>query len=673
MIKNTEDNKIKAECCVETLEAELAEATAKRDALRGELAEISRFMDRARDASGAEIWKIDLQGMKMGYGMDCCRYSLEEHFHPEDMRVFLEKAPALRCDQPEIRIELRIRGHQENWERFRFCGRAETFDADGHPTLLVGVKTNISNQIKINPPVSQEQIREILDNSFVVFYWLDMSGAGNIYTSPAIDEYFLSSRELSFERMLELGFETLHPDDKPRMEADIGLILSKKSSHPVRSIFTYRRRNLRGEYHWFCDTMTLIPDREGVFRTMLGSAIDITGQKEAESALRTAEQHYRLLTRLSYAVIWSSGLDMQFNYCSPSIIDLLDYTPEEVVKLGPQVTLLPESIWKVGELIRDALEKEAKEPGIVVPLQFEIWQRHKSGRSVLTEVAASMMRDGSGRLIGFCGATRDITEANQMKETLKKSREELEKNVLLRTEELARANENLRQEIERRRQVESALLEMSESEQRSIGHDMHDGLCQQLAGIMCLCQAARERLLEIGSIDAIQMGRIHEFLGAVVRYARNMARGLSPVFADAGGLCTALEALAASAATMFKVTCHFLRSGNSLVWDPGQALSLYRIAREAIQSSIQNGKAERIDIFLKTSSKRVCLVVNDDGCSRAAATLETPNYGLWMIDYRMRAMGGVIRMKSLRGGGMTVRCIAPLICQEKGGENASIE
>jgi len=673
MTKNMNDDTHTAACSVEALEAELSEAIAKRDALRDELAGVSRFLDRARESTGAEIWKIDLQKGMIGFGMGSCSFALEEQFHPDDLRTLLKKVAGLRRDQPEIQIELRLPGCREKRGRFRFCGRAETFDADDRPVLLVGVMVNIFNQIQENSPLLQKQLWELLDSSFAIFYWLDISGSGYVYASPAAKEYFLPSEGQTYEGMMKKGLESLHPDDRQEIEAYIGRVLSKKSDHPVTNAFTYRRRNFRGEYHWFYDVMTFMPDRDGIFQTMLGSAIDITAQKGTESTLQIAEQRYSQLTRLSCAVIWSAGLDMHFDYCSPSIFDLLGYTPEEVIALGSEVTLLPESYGTVAGLIEDALTKEAREPGVVIPFRFEIWQRHKSGRAVLTDVAASMVRDDSGRLIGFCGATLDITESHRMKEILKKSREELQNNVLVRTEELARANENLRQEIERRRQVESALIRMSETEQRSIGHELHDGLCQQLAGVMCLCQAARERLLEIGSIDAIQMGRIHDLLGAAVRYSRYMSRGLSPLFADAEGLCSSLEALAVSSTAMFNVTCRFSRSGSCRVQDSEQALSLYRIAREAIQNAIQHGKAGRIDILLKTSSRRVCLIVSDDGCGRTAPLSAAPEYGLSMIDYRMRAMEGSVRMKNLRGGGMAVRCIAPLSRQTKGGGNAPIE
>lgn len=691
MAHTTNNDNTDTESSIEALEAELAEAVAKRDALRGELAEVGSSIDRARDAAGAEVWKIDPREMTISCGIDSRRYALEEQIHPDDVDAFLKTVSRITRDRPEIQAELRIPGCQCARDRFRFRGRAETFDADGRPMILAGVKINIAKDIQVDVPVqklqtrpggtfmdgetqtlSEEQFREFLDNSFTVFYWNDLSGKGNIYSNSAVKEYSSPATNQSVEQMEELGFESMHPDDRQGCKAALDQMLSIKADQPATKALTYRRKNIHGEYRWFFDIVTLIPGNDGKFQTMFGSAIDITAQKEAESALRVAEERYRTLINLSSAVIWSCGLDMQGYYFSPSVVNLLGYTPEEMTALRPEEILFPESYTQVVELIRGILEREKKEPGSAIQGYYETCLRHKNGEGVLTEVAVSAKRDDSGRLIGFCGAICDITQFHRMKTALKTSREELENNVLERTKDLARANDCLRLEIERRRLIEKALLEMGESEQRSIGHELHDGLCQQLAGIMCLCEATREHLMEIGSIDAIQMGRIHDLLGTVVRFARYMARLLSPLFIDVEGLCNSLEALAAFSSSMLKVACRFLRSGNCQITNSEQALSLYLIAYSAVYTAIYRGKAEHIDILLETSSKKVSLIISDDGCNRTAAEFPARDYDLRMMEYRIRAMGGSIRIRELPERGVEIKCVAPIIRQKEGG-NASID
>src|SRR5215468_4662723 len=43
--------------------------------------------------------------------------------------------------------------------------------------------------------------------------------------------------------------------------------------------------------------------------------------------------------------------------------------------------------------------------------------------------------------------------------------------------------EGIAREVTERRRLEKEILEISTREQRRIGHDLHDGVCQQLSGI----------------------------------------------------------------------------------------------------------------------------------------------------------------------------------------------
>ncbi|MBP7634070.1 PAS domain S-box protein [Candidatus Ozemobacteraceae bacterium] len=656
---------------LEELEAELARAEAARDALLREAAEYRCALDLARDFAGVTIWTIDLGSRTMSFGTNPCSLPLAGNLHPDDLDALLHDASRLRPDHPGLHMNLRIRGDGGRWEWLGFDGDVERFDPAGRPLFLAGIKKNISDEVLLERHLAEDRklLEELLDNSLAILYRYNTERKEPIYVNPALMEYALPEYDKTFWQMIESGLESVHPDEREYVTAGFRRTVSNLKS-PTTFTLEYRRKNIQGEYRWNYDVITLIPDLRGNVQTMLGSAVDISNLKEAEATLRTSEERYRLVTTLSSSIIWTTDLEKNFTYCSPAVFDMLGYTPDEIIALGPRKTFLPESFRRIERLERDIQLQEAKPSSAFTSRVVQLWQRHKSGRAVVTEVAISVIRDESGRVSGYFGVTRDITGFHELKESLRTSREMLENRVLERTAELLRANEHLRQEIERRRQVEAALLEMSEAEQRSIGHELHDGLCQQLAGIMCLCEAAREHLLEIGSIDAIQMGRIHDLLAGAVRYARYMARGLSPLFIDVNGLSDSLDALASSAPMMFRISCSFSKSGKFSVEDPEQALNLYRIARLAVQNAAHDGNASHVDILLKTTSKSVSLVVSDDGMPRAVAVCPS-DYGHCMIDYRMRTMAGSVFLKNRHGGGTVVRCVAPLRRHEKGEENAA--
>ena len=51
-------------------------------------------------------------------------------------------------------------------------------------------------------------------------------------------------------------------------------------------------------------------------------------------------------------------------------------------------------------------------------------------------------------------------------------------------------------------EVEKAILETIEEEQRRIGQDLHDGLCQQLAGVALLAKALAQKLSTVAPNEA---------------------------------------------------------------------------------------------------------------------------------------------------------------------------
>lgn len=59
-------------------------------------------------------------------------------------------------------------------------------------------------------------------------------------------------------------------------------------------------------------------------------------------------------------------------------------------------------------------------------------------------------------------------------------------------------------DIRQRRQLEAEILDVSEHEQQRIGHDLHDGLCQELAGIGFAVRALQQKAAGGATIDGAE-------------------------------------------------------------------------------------------------------------------------------------------------------------------------
>jgi len=106
----------------------------------------------------------------------------------------------------------------------------------------------------------------------------------------------------------------------------------------------------------------------------------------------------------------------------------------------------------------------------------------------------------------------------------------------------ARASERaakLTAEIAVREELERELLQISEREQRRVGHDIHDGLCQHLTGTAFAGQVLAETLKSQGSALAHSALKIVDLIEQGIALSRGLARGLNLVELSSGGLVRA--------------------------------------------------------------------------------------------------------------------------------------
>ena len=204
-----------------------------------------------------------------------------------------------------------------------------------------------------------------------------------------------------------------------------------------------------------------------------------------------------------------------------------------------------------------------------------------------------------------------------------------------------------------RRQLEEELLAISAREQRRIGQDLHDGLCQQLVGIefrnSVLVQLAKE---EKAKTEAMTMG---ELIRDVTRQARLLAKGLLPVQLDAAGLMSALQELTSNASKLFNVSCRFECPQPVLIGDNTVATHLYRIAQEAISNAVKHGQARSIIVSLSGSTDQLALKIWNNGAEfPVGATAE--GLGLRIMQHRAEMIGATLKISSAAGKGTMVEC-----------------
>jgi PAS domain S-box-containing protein len=217
--------------------------------------------------------------------------------------------------------------------------------------------------------------------------------------------------------------------------------------------------------------------------------------------------------------------------------------------------------------------------------------------------------------------------------------------------------EGIGRDITERKRLEREILEISNREQRRIGHDLHDGVCQQLVGISYLTETVAERLLEKGSQEAEEVERISRLLSTAISQTYGVARGLFPVRLAENGLVSALEEMVANAGQLFHTQCRFVCEAAPESIDNALALHLYYIAQEAVANAAKHGKAEWIQVSLRAAQDRYALSIEDNGAGFATGDSSRPGMGLRIMQYRVRVIGAALEIRSQPGQGTTITCL----------------
>jgi signal transduction histidine kinase len=220
---------------------------------------------------------------------------------------------------------------------------------------------------------------------------------------------------------------------------------------------------------------------------------------------------------------------------------------------------------------------------------------------------------------------------------------------------LANVNLKLQTEIRRRRQLERRILSVSETEQRRLSGELHDGLGQHLAAVAYLAgnlaNSLREREIP-ESTDAQWIGRL---LKDAVAKTRALSRGLWPVSLERGTLTQTLQQLAEDVDSIYGVRCTVEQVDEPPLLAPAIAHHVFRIIQESVNNATKHGRARRIDIRLERVGAAFAFsVVNDGETVDLDAARAGPGQGLAGMHLRAEAIGARLTMEPVPGGGMEV-------------------
>jgi signal transduction histidine kinase len=218
-----------------------------------------------------------------------------------------------------------------------------------------------------------------------------------------------------------------------------------------------------------------------------------------------------------------------------------------------------------------------------------------------------------------------------------------------------------RQHARSRKALQHEVLTAGDEERSRVGHDLHDGLGQELT-VISFGLAALARTLE--NEDSAHAKRVHELRVLAQRSAvdaGSIARSLSPPVGAEHGLRRVLMTLADEVSQLAGVNCSAHVSPKHDLRDAAVVGQLFRIAQEAIANALKHGKARNVGLFFKQVDEQAWLAIVDDGIGFGRESVQSDEgLGLKSMRRRAEALGGTLLVRCRTKGGTEVRCTFPV-------------
>lgn len=214
-----------------------------------------------------------------------------------------------------------------------------------------------------------------------------------------------------------------------------------------------------------------------------------------------------------------------------------------------------------------------------------------------------------------------------------------------------------RRELTERRELERQLIEISAEEHRKLGEDLHDGVGQQLTGILLIGQKMTRTMGENNPL-AHDLNTIVEAARLAQQQVRSLSKGLLPVEVEARGLVGSLEEMAQRGAALFQKNCRF-KCEKPITMSQPVSIQIYKIAQEALHNAAKHGKADRIEIELIKAAAGVILTVSDNGVGIPEEADRAGGSGVRMMRHRARIINADLTLRRAEGGGTVVRLVVP--------------
>lgn len=196
------------------------------------------------------------------------------------------------------------------------------------------------------------------------------------------------------------------------------------------------------------------------------------------------------------------------------------------------------------------------------------------------------------------------------------------------------------------------VVSSQEEERARVSRELHDHICQLLVSIKYQFELAGHRLAHPGAKAITSLDNEIAALSGAIGEVRRISHDLRPALLDDLGLPAALEHIGNELAARSGLVVNVEPRVRHDALPELQAVSLFRVAQEALRNVERHAGASRIDIRLDDADDKLVLRITDDGCGFDVKNVEHSKdrgIGLTNMRERVERNGGQFALASQPG------------------------
>jgi len=366
---------------------------------------------------------LDLMGSESIAQLEQLLQSSEDGLRPEGARYALIVALIER--QPRLELEMLIRATGGSmryvWIVMRLPERVEDYRAITMSISDITDRRNVELTMREREQFWSGVVKAVPDIVFIK----DMRSNRFIFSNRSLAQVLGYSEEEQAAFLSDYRDRLVHPDDLEYLHINRNI----QQVLPDDQVLEYRIRwqHKDTSWRWFavrCKVLARLPD--GHAHQVIGIVKDVTQQTVVNERLKTEEQRYRLLAENISDVIWSTDVDFNLDYVSPSVGRALGYSPEYLIEHGfTEIVAGTRFNRFMGALLRELAPKVGDFEAAEI-LQRDGFHRQTTfdcikadGHTCPVELRVSLMWSPLGRFLGLLGIARDISEQRRTENRLR--------------------------------------------------------------------------------------------------------------------------------------------------------------------------------------------------------------------------------------------------------------